>query len=70
MTIPGLADPEEPENIPGHAPPKASTPLPEGMLQQLKAQVVSVKEDPAAGFAAVRDQLTEKILEVDLSKPR
>ena len=30
-------------------------PLPEGLLGQLKKQVETVKEDPAAGFSTMRD---------------
>jgi hypothetical protein len=46
-----------------------STPLPEGLLGQLKKQVETVKEDPATGLSTMRDQLVEQIFEIDLSQP-
>lgn len=68
LVLPGFRDQEQVEPIAqGRHTKEVPSPLPEGFLGQLKTQVETVKEDPAEGFTSVRDQITEKLFEIDFS---
>jgi hypothetical protein len=68
LVLPGFRDQEQVEPIAqGRHTKEVPSPLPEGFLGQLRTQVETVKEDPAEGFTSVRDQITEKLFEIDFS---
>ena len=68
LKLPGFASSNQPAPSPQRdqqeEPPQS---LPEGLVEQLKAQITAVKQDSATGLKSVQEQVTEAILDIDLS---
>lgn len=67
VAFPGLEQDNPNSEAMGTALRGHSTPLPSGVVRQLKTQEESDREDPASGSHVLKDHLAEKIFDIDLA---